>query len=356
VNMFESINIFIKEFLGQGDDRIILFILIIMITFFFLITVILFIIAVYLRILNRSRKQWENKKHSIWSPIILGVMDGSLNPRDAFSQIKEKHSLSYLLYLEHYIDLLKGKEKDRLIALGRLSIKKLRKLLNCLSREKRIVAMHMISLLHSEEEFIRSKDDKKKPSLIHLREMRFIKDLKGKNRIFNALFSFPFVSPVYISNILADMGTDIIPWLRKVLRNKQYGSYIHLITIETLRRLHDAGSLKVTDDILNTRKDPVILSAWLRFIEVMGDKNFMNAVYPFIGHPSPMVRLAAVQAYIEISDILTPGEVAAFFNDPYVMVAVQASKKIRSNIILPHIPIDDINDYRWQEIFRRMVY
>ncbi|MDZ7797883.1 MAG: hypothetical protein U5N56_13005 [Candidatus Marinimicrobia bacterium] len=280
-----------------------------------------------------------------------------MSPRKATEKIKKRNSLPFLLYLEKYIYLLRGKEKERLEVLGRLSSKKLQSLLHCPFRRRRILGIHLLVIFHARVEGKITLDMHDKDlSLLSIRELRTIPQMEIKEQVIWFLFTLPYLSPVYMSNIISDMGVEIIPLLQDIIKNKNDFPFMQIVAIDTLRRMHDSETLHLTNEILQKDTDPGILRTWLKYIEDCGNQRYVREVRPFIYHPSIKVRLAAIRAYIELSDTLDSEEIIRFFNDVSVKVAINAAEKLRNVKNLPYIPIDEINEYRWGNIYLKMVY
>ncbi len=341
-----------------SSDEVILIILILMISVFFLITLLLFMVTVYLRISNSfkaARLRYRCKK---WDPIILSVMDGSLAPVKAHEKLKWKNSTEYLLHLELYIDMVKSEEKERLLELGRLSSEKLHDLLISGNRKNRLYGVHLLGLFHPEDQYKYLRFDGKdfELTLTMIREMRTVNDFRLKERLVNLLFIFKYISPVYISNILVDMGEDIVPILRMLVMERKDHPYEQVIAIETIRRMHYTDCLDIAEKILKENSNPMVLTSYLRYMEEMGNERQAGMVRHFFKHPVSQVRMAAVNAYLAMSGELTPNDISSFFNDPAVQVAVSAAKKLNLMNNAPFIELDQIDKFKWGNIYKRMVY
>ncbi len=343
----------------QGSrDEIILIILILMISIFFLITVSLFIVTIYLRfstLYKNKRNKWRSKK---WDPVILEVMDGLISAEEGFNNLKWRNSTEYLLHLELYVDMLKGKEKERLLALGRLSHKKLHHLIQNRNRRKQLYGVHLLGLFHPKDQYryLRFNPRDIELSLTMIREMRTIDNFRVKERLIKMLFIFKYISPVYISNILVEMGEDIVPILRMLILERQDHPYEQVVAIETIRRMHYSGCLDIFEKILRSNKHPMVLASSLKYMEEMGDDSKVNIVKPFLSHPHPQVRIAAVNAYVSLSSVISVADISIFFNDTSVQVAVSAAKKLQMENLLPFISSEEIEQFKWTDIYKRMVY
>jgi hypothetical protein len=342
----------------MGAGRSILVILLIMIGLFFIITLILFFVTVYLRIRNSYRDSRKKRRSQHWDPIILAVMDGSLLPHQAFDQLKWKKSNEYLLHLELYVDMVKGEEKQRLLKLGRLSSEKLHDLLIAKNRRKRLYGVHLLGLFQPVDQYkyLCFNGNDFEMTLTMIREMRTVNDFRLKEKLINMLFVFKYISPIYISNILVDMGEEIVPILRIMIVDRRDHPYEQIIAIETLRRMHYSGCLDMAEGILEHIDHPGVLTSYLKYMEEMGDERQKNLIIPLLDHGSIQVRKAAVNAYLAISDELTSEDIYRFFNDPVVQIAVSAANKLKLMNTVPFIELDEINQFKWADIYKRMVY
>ncbi|MCF7832199.1 MAG: HEAT repeat domain-containing protein [Candidatus Marinimicrobia bacterium] len=356
--MLESIYKFISDFLHGSQDQAILIILTLLIVFFFLITFILFLVTIYLRISNSVKEIKNRRRCKKWDAVILDVMDASISAYEGYKKIKKPNSIGYLLYLELYIDMVKGKEKEHLLSLGKLSLKKLHALLQSNSRKKQLYGVHLLGLFHPEEQYQYLHFNSKDPdyTLTMIREMRTIEDIRVKEKLIGMLFLFKYISPVYISNILVDMGEDIIPILRMLVRERKENPYEQIIAIETIRRMHYSGCLDLSREVLQNSHHPIVLTSSLRYLEEMGDETFTEDVKPFIVHPNSQVRTAAIEAYIELKASISVDDIKQFFNDSSVQVAVNAAKKLGLMDSIPYFTIEEIDEFKWADIYKQMVY
>ena len=356
--MLETLSKFIADFLHGGRDQLVLVVLSILIGVFFLISFLLFLVTIYLRISNSYKEIITRRRCKQWDPIILNVMDSSINATEGYHRLKRPNSIAYLLHLELYIDMLKGKEKERLLALGKLSLNKLHRLLQSKSRKRQLYGVHLLGLFHPEDQYKYLKFNPKdlEYTLTMIREMRTIDNFKVKNELIGMLFLFKYISPVYISNILVDMGEDIIPILKMMILERTNHPYEQTIAIETIRRMHYSGCLDLSSEVLQSNDNPLVLTSCLRYLEEMGDENFTSVIKPFLTHPHMQVRMAAVEAYITLSANISIDEIKQIFNDSSIKVAVNAAKKLELMDSIPYLDINEIDEFKWADIYKRMVY
>lgn len=356
--MLESVSNFISRFLQGSQNEIVLIILIVLISVFFFITLVLLMITLYLRISSIRKQKREIMRSRHWDPLILSVMDGSLRPKDAYEQLKWRNSIAYLLHLELYIDMVKGKEKERLLKLGNLSLDRLHDLIVSKNRKKRLYGVHLLGLFDRSEQSEYIKFDEKDIiySLIMIREMRTVNDFSLKIRLIQMLFLFKYISPIYLSNILVDMGNEIIPVLKELIRDRTDHPYEQIVAFETLRRMHYSDGLDISDKILRTTEHPMVLTSCLRYVKEMGNDEQLEIVKTYIRHPHVQVRKAAVDAYISLAPDLDPDDVKHIFNDPAVKIAVSAAKLMQLSSNIPFLDGEEINELKWADIYKRMVF
>jgi hypothetical protein len=357
--MLQKFTDFIRAFIAEGEDPLILGTLVALLLFFSFSTIILFLVILSLRFRNRYIQAYRIRQQRRWDPLILSVMDGSMPPGRAHQEIRRNESIPYLMYLEKYIDVLKGKERDRLTALGSLSGNRISKLLRSGSRKKRLIGIHLMALFQREDNFPRVTipQNDTELALLSIREMRFATATSVKKKLLERLLNFRYISPIYIGNILADMGGSISPLLRQVILQAKQHSFVQIIAIEALKRMHDASCLDLTPQILGqSGQSAPLLSAWLRYLEQLADQRYLELIQPYRQHPNEMVRIAAVRASIEISPDISPQNIERYFNDPSVQVAINAAEKLRTHPDLPYFDMKVIAGFRWGEIYREMVY
>jgi len=349
---------FISEFLHGSNDQFILVILVLMIFLFSVITVILFIITVYLRISHTVKLARDHHRSKIWDPIILSVMDDSMGPKEAYKKLKWRNSIEYLLHLELYIDMLKGKEKERLISLGKLSLRRLHNLLQSRNRKKQLYGVHLIGIFHPSDQykFLRYNSKDELLTLTMIREMRTIDNFRIKEKLIQMLFLFKYISPIYMSNILVEMGSDIIPILKMLILKRHEHPYEQIIAIETLRRMHYTECQELAGNLLQNTDHPMVLTSFLRYLEDIGDEKLVSTVKPYLSHSHIQVRLAAVNTYISLCRDIEAKEIINFFNDSSVNIAVTAANRLKLAGMIPYIDLEQIEKFKWADIYKRMVF
>ncbi len=343
---------------GQNHLYIILVLLVLLIVIFSIVTFGLFLITSYLRIKNVRQERWEKRQHSKWNRIFLGVMDNKLSPKEAFRRMPYRDSIDYLLYLEKYISMVKGVEKDRLSALGRMSLGRLHRLINSPRRKDRLYGIHLLSLFHPEEQmrYVRYNESDIESSLTMIRELTKVDKYEIKEQLLRILFQFRYVSPVYLSTIMAEMGSEIIPLLVMIIEYQTDDPFRQMVAIEALRRLHYSKGAELSKHLLENNMHPLVSISCLSFIEEMGDESHQHIVKLYMQHPDPSVRSAAAQAYIAIAPNLTEKDIAGFFDDKSVLVAVKAARKLRDKDLLPHISVKAVDYLKWGIVYKRMVF
>ena len=242
----------IIRFLSFSNGEGLLSILILFIILFFLITLALFFYAVLVRIKNWVVAHQDKRFQKNWDSVILEVMHNKIHPFDGYKRLKRKYSIRYLFYLEEFVDLLKGKEKERLLTMGRLSLKKVYRYLRSKDNGKRIYGIHLIGIFHPEEQykFLMLNTNDMNMTLTAIREMHAVHDIHIKEQLIRLLFKLPNISYIYISNLLVEMGSDIIPFLRQVIENRFNDPNEQMIAIETVRRMHNMSCLDLSEKVL----------------------------------------------------------------------------------------------------------
>ncbi len=344
--------------MSGSSDQIVLVILVLMITLFSLITFSLFLVTIYLRIYNTWKNFWEKRMQIKWGEVFLDLIDGKINAREAFQSLKWTYTISYLLFLEKYIDMIKGREQQQLIILGRLSSKKLYSLVRSKKLKNKLYGIHLTAIFHIEEQISNINFNMKdvETSLIAVREMAAIGDYESKEKLLKLLFSFSYVSPIYMSNIIAEMGNSVIPILELIIKHRTNNPFEQVVALESLKRLHHYEFFDLAKHILSITQHPSVVSSCLNYIERMGNEKYLDLLEPFYHYPSASVRTAAARAYIAISPLLNSEYLARFFDDESVQVAVSAANKLKDKKILPHIPVKTVDYLKWGIIYKRMVF
>jgi len=340
-----------------SDGMPLLSILISLIIFFFLITLGLFFFAVAQRIKNSLVSLQDRILSKNWDKINLYVMHDDMHPFDAYKKLRKRNSIRYLLYLEHYVDYLKGKEKERLLSLGRMCLKKIYRNLNSKNKAKVIHGIHVIGIFHPEEQykFLRMNTNDMNMVLTAIREIHAVNDVAVKEELIKMLFKYPDISYIYISNILVEMGRDIIPFLRQVIKERFAAPSEQMIAIETIRRMHDNTCLDLSEKLLRNTEDPGVLACWFRYLEAQKDETQLPLIKSFTEHPHAQVRTAAVRACLSLSPKLNAEDVIRIFNDKNIMVPINAAEIIEKTGNFPYLSTGSIENLRWKDIYKEIL-
>lgn len=345
------------EFFSFDNGQGFLSIMILLISFFFITTFFLFLYAVLMRIKNKVLSLHDQRLRKNWDKVVLQVMHNEVHPFDAYKKLKRKNSIRYLFYLEEFVDLLKGKEKERLLTLGRLSLKNVYRYLRSKNHGKIIYGIHLIGIFHPEEQykFLKLKSNDMNMILTAIREIHAVENIGIKEELIKLLFSLPNISYIYISNLLVEMGHDIVPSLRQVIADRFEAPSEQMIAIETIRRMHYMEALDLSEKVLTQAKDPGVLACWLRYLEGQKDDRQIDRIRPFLDHPLPQVRTAAVRAYLALSQHLSPDDIVRFFNDPNIMIPINASEKLEGSGAFPYLSTGSIEKLKWKDIYKEIL-
>ena len=353
--IIDTIKLF--QFLSFQNGEGLLSILILFIVFFFLITLILFFFAIILRVKNWLIDHQDKRFRKNWDGVILEVMHNNIHPFDGYKKLKKRHSIRYLFYLEEYVDLLKGKEKERLLTLGRLSLKKVYRYLRSRDHGKITYGIHFIGIFHPEEQykFLMLNTIDMNMALTAIREMSAVNDISIKEQLIKILFKLPNISYIFISNLLVNMGPDIVPFLRQVIENRFIAPNEQMIAIETVHRMHNMECLNLSEKVLTQANDPGVLSCWLRYLEDQKDMHQLDLIYPFIEHSNPQVRTAAIRVYLVLSEELSAEDIVKIFNDSNIIVPINAAEIIDRSRSFPYLSTGSIEELKWKDIYKEIL-
>jgi len=357
MNSTQSLDILLSLLMFK-EEEIFLSVLLWVFIVFLVLTVFLFLMAAFLRIKNKITSLYHKFLKKNWDAVILKIMYDEMHPYDGFKKLRRKHSLSYLFHIEEYIDLLKGKEKDRLMKLGRMSLKNIYKLLRSKDTGKQIYGIHFIGLFHPEEQYkflmVNSRD--MNMTMTAIKEMHAAKDIHIKEQLVRMLLTFPYISYIYISNLLVEMGPDIVPFLRQVIEKRHQYPHEQMIAIETVRRMKIHGCLDLGEKVLLGTEDPGVMACWCKYIEDQKDVHQLHLVIPLMEHEDPGVRTAATRAFLVMADKIDSEIIKKIFNDRSVMVAVNAYEILKGESAnMPYLSVGSIEKLKWADIYKEIL-
>ena len=78
-------------------------------------------------------------------------------------------------------------------------------------------------------------------------------------------------------------------------------------------------------------------------------------ILPFIDHPQPQVRTAAIRAYLELCDDVTAENILKIFNDPNIMIPINAAEILENSKTFPYLSTGSIEKLKWKDIYREIL-
>jgi len=241
-----------------------------------------------------------------------------------------------------------------------MSSKRINHLIRDIDHEHRLFGIRLMSVLTPEEQYQHMEfllEDKKDPelTLIALREVCKSRDSHIAHLIIRNLSYFHYLNPVYLSTILAEFGSTIVSNIFAELQNPGWSPREQTVMIETVRRLHSRVCLQLTTDILRSKNEPMILAAWLRYIETVAGSEYHVYVRTMLHHGNEKVRVAAARAYIATAEEISYMDIANFFDDVSIWVPINAAHKLNTMNLKTKVPDHIVASLKHADVYRNMV-
>jgi len=232
-------------------------ILILLITVF-----LLFVYASYLRIYNKIKKIFIQKKQKRWENSILEYI--SQEPSRAQFSLNLKYKDFYIFgeFVENYLINLKGEDFERIIQLlrdigyGKMLIKALNKA----NKWGKAYAAHLLGLMkykQAESKLLKVVYDKS--TLVHINSIEALNRIGSKEGLplrIKAIINNKHIGDTIVMEILLDYGAVINPVLIEMLEDPEIGSRGKILIVDILSFLKAIESSKAilklakkTDDV-----------------------------------------------------------------------------------------------------------
>jgi len=281
------------------QDRI--FLLLGLIVAILLVLVIIFaILTIFLRLRNIRTAELWGQLEARWEPIILEVMTGDRSPEDAHRFVGAGEAFYFLDYLMRFANRFLGQEAAVITDLARPYLVGLVDRLPTADPPRRARAIRTLSILGMEDfapVVVEALDD---PSplvaMIAARALARKNQPQYAGELLARLDRFDNWSLNYMISMLAGMGPEIAPELRRTLADTEVLPQTRAVAAGALRELNDYESAQSAAQILETETDRELLAASLRLIGDVGSPEFLDPIRRLSRSDDAIVRGLALRA------------------------------------------------------------
>jgi len=286
--------------------------------------------TVYLRLRNiRKAKRWQ-RLESEWEPIVLDFLVGERTPEAVRDQIKQKDSLYFLDFLLRFAQRLRGYETDAIAQLAEPYLPALVARTKAGDPPRRARAIRTLSLLglesHPEAVLAALDDPSPLVAMIAARALARKEHPEYAEAILDKLHRFENWSRSYLASMLASIGPEVAPDLRKTLANPGKLPGVRAVAADALRALNDLQAGDQATRLLRTETDRDLVAATLRLLAEVGRSEHLEPVRRLCLSPDFVIRAQALRALGTLGGPEDQPLFGAGLEDETPWVALQAAQ------------------------------
>ena len=276
---------------------------------------------------NRTRAQWL-RREAAWEPAVLGVLGGGLADAELHRMVGAADQLYFVDYLLRFARRLQGDERATIERLAAPYLPAIAARLEQRDDEFRARAISTLSSLGLADYgglVVAALDDRSDlVAMVAARSLARPGVPEYAEEVLRRLGRFQQWRPSFLASMLAQIGLDVAPVLRRTLADSAVEPAVRAIAAEALRELHDPEAADPAAEVLRTNHDRDLVAASLGLLMEVGQRHHLGAVRPLIGSKEPILR---ARAYAIVARLGGADDVAvirtAFQDDsPWVVIRV----------------------------------
>jgi hypothetical protein len=257
--------------------------------------------ALWLRAGNAlRRRRWEGRE-ARWTNLTLEAVAGERTAEELTSQVGGRERRAFLEFLMRYARRLKGRERERVRELAAPFLPATLPLLWSWDPFRRALAVQTLGALGAvehEKDLLRALEDSS--PLVSMLAARALAGQGGSihaGPILANLDRFESWGTEYVTSLLASLGPEASPSLRRVLEDPLRTARVRAVAADALKELHDLEAARSAFAALESDAPPDLAAPLLRLLAVLGDPGHLEGIHRTLRHPHFAVRAEAYSAY-----------------------------------------------------------
>lgn len=285
--------------------------------------------AILLRIRNNLVARRWARYEAAWEPAVLEIMAGA-PPDELIRSVRAGDAPYFIGFLARIGRQVRGVELDRLAALAAPFLAHPIEEARAGNAEERARAVAALGLLGSPSQVpqvITALDDP--APLVAMSAARALtrrRDPTHAAALVARLDRLRHWRPGFLAAMLAALGPDAAPALRRALAEPRLLGRTRAIAAEALLRLSDPESAELAARTAAESDDPEVVAAALRLLERVGGPEQLPVVRRLAGADAELVRIGAFQALGALAEEEDLPLLAKGIEDPSVWVAEHAAR------------------------------
>jgi hypothetical protein len=257
--------------------------------------------ALWLRAGNTfRRRKWEDRE-ARWTGLTLEAVAGERSVEELTARVGRGERSAFLEFLMRYARRLKGRERDRVKELAAPFLPTTLPLLTSRDPFRRALAVQTLGTLgtleHEHALLGALGDSSPLVSMLAARALAAQRGAAHADAILANLDRFESWGTEYVTTLLASLGPEASPSLRRVLEDTARTPRVRAVAADALRELHDLEAAGSAFGALEGDAPPDLAAPLLRLLAVLGEPRHLVGIRRTLTHPHFAVRAEAYSAY-----------------------------------------------------------
>lgn len=276
---------------------------------------------------NRTRTQWL-RREAAWEPAVLSVLGGGLADAELHALVGSPDRLYFVDYLLRFARRLQGDERATVERLAAPYLPAIAARLDQRDEEFRARAINTLSSLGLSDYgpvVVAALDDRSDlVAMVAARSLARPGVPEYAEEVLRRLGRFRQWRPSFLASMLAQIGLDVAPVLRRTLTDAAVEPGVRAIAAEALRELHDPEAADPAAEVLRTSEDRELVAAALGILMEVGQREHLDQVRPLVGSKEPILRARAYAIVARLGGVDDVALIRKAFQDdsPWVVIRV----------------------------------
>jgi len=263
-------------------------------------------VAIGSHVWRRVQSRHRTARTTRWRAQLLEVLAGEASPQSVTDQVEASQSQAFLRFLLPYATTVQGRESERIEALARPYVDRLRRKLRSRWPLIRAQATQWIGILGGPEQadVLRAALDDPSDQVVEIafRRLARLSHLEDAERLLSCLDRLTHVDRRRISSALVKLGEESAAPLRAAMADADRLPFVRICCAEALRWLGDTEAAPIAARLLREAfcepetTDPELTASLLRVLRAVGQDDHRSLVRRFCQSPVPFVRIHAARA------------------------------------------------------------
>lgn len=300
---------------------------------FILLALLFASIAVVLRFMNDREKARRGRLEDQWRPLLLGVLNGQLEPAELKNHVQPQERLFFLEYLYRFARRVEGPPLATIRGLAHTFLDKAASRVAEAPPDVRARYLTILGLLDFDaystliEEALDSSS--RLVSIVAIRILARTGGTGYTSAVIHRLQRFSDWSTNALASQLADLGREEPVVLRKALLDSTLPTRTRVIVANSLRQLNDAPSADIAIQILDNEDErPLLLSA-LRLLGRVGNEEHLPVVRAHADSSDEAVRIRAYDTLSRVGVPVDADRLREGLEDSSTWVALHAARGLK---------------------------